>query len=120
MKHVVCQGKSFVTTDDVASAILNFSNAASRRGRVVRIDVPAVEGLGGPVVELILIPGESLEITDSATPPIDLDTSPLIRSLSQRRLGWLPHQIGDPPASGAPNPSGPDATGPDSPAPHAP
>ena len=118
MKHVICQGKSFVTSDDVASAIVNFSNAARRRGRIVRIDVPAVEGLGGPVVELILIPGESLEITDSATPPIELDTSPLIRSLSQRRLGWLPHKHSD--ASGErPADATPDASGPDSPAPRA-
>ena len=91
MKFIRCQGKSFVTTDDVAQAVSNFSAAASRRGRVVIIDVPVVIDHDGPVVQLVLSPGESLEISDSATPHQELDTTPLIRSLTERRLAWRPH-----------------------------
>lgn len=95
MKFIRCQGKSFVTTDDVANAITNFSTAARKRGRVVTIDVPVVLDGDGPVVQLVLSPGEPLEISDSAMPHQELDTSPLIRSLTVRRLAWLPHKTGD-------------------------
>ena len=91
MKFIRCQGKSFVTTDDVAQAVTNFSVAAGRRGRVVIIDVPVVIENDGPVVQLVLSPGEPLEILDSAVPHQELDTTPLIRSLTERRLAWLPH-----------------------------
>ena len=92
MKFIRCQGKSFVTTDDVAQAVANFSAAAGRRGRVVIIDVPIVIEDDGPVVQLVLFPGEPLEISDSAMPHRELDTTPLIRSLAERRLAWLPHK----------------------------
>ena len=95
VKLINCQGKSFVTTDDVARAVINFSAAARKRGRVVTIDVPAVPGLpagGNPVVQLVLSPGETVEICDSTVPEQDLDTAPLIRSLAERRLSWLPHK----------------------------
>lgn len=92
VKLVQCQGKTFVTTDDVARAVVNFSKAAQRRGRVVRIDVPAVARAGGgDVIELILSPGELLEVSDSEEETVELDTAPLIRSLSARKLAWLPH-----------------------------
>lgn len=91
MKFIRCQGKSFVTTDDVAKAVVNFSAAARKRGRVVIVDVPVVVDGDGPVVQLVLYPGESLEVTDSAMPHQELDTTPLIRSLTDRRLAWLPH-----------------------------
>jgi hypothetical protein len=91
VKFIRCQGKSFVTTDDVAQAVTNFSVAAGRRGRVVIIDVPVVIENDGPVVQLVLSPGEPLEILDSAVPHQELDTTPLIRSLTERRLAWLPH-----------------------------
>ena len=91
MKFIRCQGKAFVTTDDVAHAVMNFSAAAGRRGRVVIIDVPVVIENDGPVVQLILSPGEPLEIAESAMPHRELDTTPLIRSLAERRLAWLPH-----------------------------
>ena len=95
MKLINCQGKSFVTTDDVAQAVINFSAAAHKRGRVVTIDVPAVPALpsdGKPVVQLVLSPGETVEICDTTAPEQDLDTAPLIRSLAERRLSWLPHK----------------------------
>jgi len=91
MKFIRCQGKSFVTTDDVAHAVTNFSVAAGRRGRVVIIDVPIVAENDGPVLQLVLFPGEPLEVSDSAMPHQELDTTPLIRSLAERRLAWLPH-----------------------------
>jgi hypothetical protein len=95
MKFIRCQNKSFVTTDDVAKAVINFSAAARKRGRVVVIDVPVVLDGDGPVVHLVLSPGETIEVADSAMPHQDLDTSPLIRSLTNRRLAWLPHQAND-------------------------
>lgn len=88
MKRVECQGKTFITTDDVAHAITNFSRAAQRRGRVVKIDVPAIAETGEHVVELVLSPGEPLDVSDSLHEPVDLDTAPLIRSLSARKLAW--------------------------------
>ena len=91
MKFIRCQGKSFVTTDDVAHAVTNFSTAARRRGRVVIIDVPVVAEGDGPTVQLVLSPGEPLDVSDSAMPHQELDTTPLIRSLSERRLAWRPH-----------------------------
>jgi hypothetical protein len=90
VKLIQCQGKSFTTTDDVARAIMNFSRAAQKRGRVVKIDVPAVAEAGFDVVELVLFPGEVVEVFDSAVANIDLDTAPLIRSLTARRLAWRP------------------------------
>ena len=93
MKRVECQGKTFITTDDVAQAISNFSQAAQRRGRVVKIDVPAIAETGEHVVELVLSPGEPLDVSDSPHEPVDLDTAPLIRSLSERKLAWRPHTI---------------------------
>lgn len=93
MKRVECQGKIFVTTDDVARAVINFSQAAQKRGRVVKIDVPATSHAGEYVVELVLFPGEQLEVTDSSAEPVELDTAPLIRSLSARKLAWRPHTM---------------------------
>ena len=93
MKRVDCQGKTFITTDDVAHAITNFSRAAQRRGRVVKIDVPAIAETGEHVVELVLSPGERLDVSDSLHEPVDLDTAPLIRSLSERKLAWRPHTM---------------------------
>ena len=93
MKRVQCQGKTFVTTDDVARAVINFSQAAQKRGRVVKIDVPAITESGEHVVELVLFPGEQLEVTDSPEMPVELDTAPLIRSLSARKLAWRPHAM---------------------------
>jgi hypothetical protein len=90
VKTVRCQGKSIVTTDDVARAIVNFSKAAQRRGRVVKIDVPTVENAGTDVVSLILSPGELVEVLESAHESVELDTAPLIRSLSARALAWQP------------------------------
>jgi hypothetical protein len=90
VKTVRCQGKSFITTDDVARAIVNFSKAAQRRGRVVKIDVPTVAHAGADVVALILSPGEPVEVLDSAHETVELDTAPLIRSLSARALAWRP------------------------------
>ena len=95
MKVINCQGKSFVTTDDVAQAVINFSAAAHKRCRVVTIDVPAVPALpsgGNPVVQLVLSPGETVEICETSAPEQDLDTAPLIRSLAERRLSWLRHK----------------------------
>jgi hypothetical protein len=95
VKLINCQGKSFVTTDDVAQAVINFSAAARKRGRVVTIDVPAVPGPpveSSPVVQLVLSPGESVDISECSMPEQDLDTAPLIRSLAERRLSWLPHK----------------------------
>ena len=91
MKQVHCQGKTFVTTDDVARAVFNFSQAAQKRGRVVKIDVPAIADNSPHVVELVLFPGEQLEISDSTEQEVELDTAPLIRSLSARKLAWRPH-----------------------------
>jgi hypothetical protein len=91
VKQVHCQGKTFVTTDDVARAVSNFSQAAQKRGRVVKIDVPAIADSGPHVVELVLFPGEQLEISDSTAQESELDTAPLIRSLSARKLAWRPH-----------------------------
>ncbi|SMG16028.1 hypothetical protein [Agreia pratensis] len=94
MKRVQCQGKIFVTTDDVARAVINFSQAAQKRGRVVKIDVPAAGGDAGEyVVELVLFPGEQLDVSDSLDEPVELDTAPLIRSLSARKLAWRPHTM---------------------------
>jgi hypothetical protein len=90
VKTVRCQGKAFVTTDDVARAIVNFSKAAQRRGRVVKIDVPTVADAGADVVSLILSPGEIVEVLDSTHETVELDTAPLIRSLSARALAWRP------------------------------
>jgi hypothetical protein len=90
VKTIRCQGKSFITTDDVARAIVNFSKAAQRRGRVVKIDVPTVANDGSDVVSLILSPGEPVEVLDSAHETVELDTAPLIRSLSARALAWRP------------------------------
>jgi hypothetical protein len=93
MKRIECQGMTFVTTDDVAHAIANFSAAARRRGRVVRIDVPVVDP-ETPVIGLVLSPGEVVEISDSPMPSVELDTAPLIRSLTVRQLAWLPRTGG--------------------------
>jgi hypothetical protein len=70
MRSVECQGMSFVTTNDVGDALRNFSRAAQRRGRVVRIDVPIVPDpeTGTQVLSLVLSPGEALEIVDSDQP----------------------------------------------------
>ncbi|WP_374947017.1 hypothetical protein [Agreia sp.] len=95
MKFIRCQGKSFVTTDDVAHAVVNFSAAARKRCRVVIIDVPVVVDGNGPVVQLVLFPGEIVEVSESAMPDQELDTTPLIRSLANRRLAWLPHRAAD-------------------------
>jgi hypothetical protein len=80
----------FVTTDDVARAIVNFSKAAQKRGRVVKIDVPTVANAGTDVVSLILSPGEPVEVLESAHETVELDTAPLIRSLSARAQAWRP------------------------------
>ncbi|KJC63688.1 hypothetical protein [Agreia bicolorata] len=93
MKRVHCQGKTFTTTDDVAHAIMNFFQAAQRRGRVVKIDVPAIADTGEHVVELVLFPGEQLDVFDSPDEHVELDTAPLIRSLSARKLAWRPHTM---------------------------
>lgn len=93
MKLIECQGMTFVTTDDVAHAIANFSAAARKRGRVVRIDVPVVDP-ETPVIPLVLSPGEVVEISDSSMPAVELDTAPLIRSLTVRQLAWLPRTSG--------------------------
>ena len=93
MKRVHCQGKTFTTTDDVAQAIMNFFLAAQRRGRVVKIDVPAIADGGEQVIELVLSPGERLEVSNSPEAHVELDTAPLIRSLSARKLAWRPHTM---------------------------
>jgi hypothetical protein len=89
MKLIECQGRAFVTTDDVAHAIANFSAAARKRGRVVRIDVPVVDP-ENPIIGLVLSPGEVVEISDSSMPAVELDTAPLIRSLTVRQFAWMP------------------------------
>jgi hypothetical protein len=91
MRNVACQGITFVTTNDVADAVVNFSRAAQRRGRVVRIDVPIVpdDASGESILELVLSPGEQLDVTDSDHPEVDLDTVPLIESLTRRSMAWI-------------------------------
>jgi hypothetical protein len=90
MRNVECQGKSFVTTDDVMNAVSNFFSAAQRHGRTVRIVVPIVpDEQGTSEVELILFPGEPIVIADSDVPDMDLDTEPLIRSLTDRAQSWF-------------------------------
>lgn len=93
MRSVACQGRTFITTDDVADAVVNFSRAAQRRGRVVRIDVPiVVDGASvESVIELVLSPGDQLHVTDSDHPEVDLDTVPLIESLTRRSMAWISH-----------------------------
>jgi hypothetical protein len=97
MRCVTCQGRTFVTTNDVADAISNFFRAAQRRGRVVRIDVPIVAGAGcdgdsapgESVLSLVLSPGEQLHVAESDHPDVELDTIPLIESLTRRQRPWI-------------------------------
>jgi hypothetical protein len=95
VKRIHCQGKQFVTTDDLARAVVNFSQAAQKRGRVVKVAVPAIADRHEYVVELVLSPGEPLEVLDSDEQPVELDTAPFIRSLSERRLAWRRHTAAD-------------------------
>ena len=88
MKRIECQGKSIITTDDVAQAVATFSAAACKRGRTVRVEIPAVDDVRRHV-PLVLAPGETLTVLDCAMPPVDLDASPLIESLSVRQSAWL-------------------------------
>jgi hypothetical protein len=38
-----------------------------------------------------LSPGEQLDVTDSDHPEVDLDTVPLIESLTRRSMAWISH-----------------------------
>ncbi|SKA82328.1 hypothetical protein SAMN06295879_0466 [Agreia bicolorata] len=89
MKRIECQGKTIITTTAVAEAVAAFHAAAHRRGRTVRVEVPAVND-GPQHVPLILSPGETLTVFDCSMPPVELDAAPLIESLTSRQSAWLP------------------------------
>jgi hypothetical protein len=95
MRTVTCQGRTFVTTNDVADALRNFYEAAQRRGRVVRIDVPIVtdSATGENLLSLVLIPGDQLHVAPSDEPDVDLDTAPLVESLTRRKMAWISRRI---------------------------
>ncbi|SMG16022.1 hypothetical protein [Agreia pratensis] len=89
MKRIECQGKSILTTTAVAEAVADFYAAAHRRGRTVRVDVPAVDH-DRPHVPLVLTPGETLTLRDCPMRPVELDATHLIESLATRQSAWLP------------------------------
>jgi hypothetical protein len=78
---------SIVTTDDVADAVVSFSAAARRRGRVVRIDVPVADD-AHTHVPLIVSPGETLVVRDCPNRAANIDAAALIESLASRRSAW--------------------------------
>jgi hypothetical protein len=87
VKNIECQGRSIVTTDDVADDVVSFSVAARRRGRVVRIDVPVADD-AHTHVPLIGSPGETLVVRDCPNRAANIDAAALIESLASRRTAW--------------------------------
>lgn len=61
MRQVVYAGGSFVTSDEVADAVLQYAAALANAGRAATINVPAVDEFGDPSdVHLLVGPSSQL------------------------------------------------------------
>ena len=86
MRKVTYAAESFVTTDEVAHALVQFTTAVAQKGTSASVDVPAVDEDGQPVmVQLVIGPAsEVISTPDPADPVYDARSEQAVAEL--RRL----------------------------------
>lgn len=71
MKRVVYAGGSFLTTDELADAVLELTAALGRHGTADMVIVPTATGVEGSTIEIVIGPASQLTaITEDSSLPI--------------------------------------------------
>lgn len=71
-------GGAFVTTDEVAEALLEYAAVLANAGRAATLDVPAVGAEGPEVLKVLVGPASQIVAEPVAEPVADLEVRPFL------------------------------------------
>jgi hypothetical protein len=93
MRRIIYAGGSFVTSDEIADAVLRFAEELANHNRAATLTVPAVEPDGPTDVEVLVGPASQLmaeSIEGEGVPP---DGTAFLAEIEERirqqRTGWM-------------------------------